>query len=237
MRGLRPYRQAGLLLPCVLAGCASFYDEILLNADGSGSYHLVLYVKKLAVDEDVKALELAVRDRAAKIAGEAGFTLRSVGVRRDGSLLEIDVTAEFRDLSAFASPALGVSSDGSRWSFVVPREMSFQGGRFSARVLRDSAPPAGHPIRGSLQGREGRFTVHLPGEVAQSNGEARERLANWNFPLERLCDQPVEMTAVLRSGVPFGALALGALLLLGLGILLVSIARGKAGSAGSGPGR
>jgi hypothetical protein len=235
MKGYCRALLAGLLLPWLLSGCASFYDEILLNADGSGSYRLVLYVKKVAVDEDVNALELAVRDRAAKVAKDAGFTLRSVGLRRDGSLLEIEVTADFRDLSVFASPALAVRADQSLWSFVVPREMSFQGGRFAARVLRDSAPPAAHPIRASFKGREGRFTVHFPCEVARSDGEVRERLVNWSFPLERLCDQPVEMTAVTRADLPLGALALGALLLLGLGVLIGSIVRTR--RARSGPGR
>jgi hypothetical protein len=155
-------------------------------------------------------------------------------MRPEASLLEIEVTADSPDLSFFASPALAVPADQSLWSFVVPREMSFQGGRFTARVLRDSAPPTGHPIRVSFQGREGRFTVHFPAEVAQSNGESRERLANWSFPLARLCDQPVEMTAVTRADVPIGALALGALLLLGLAVLFGSILRKRRAAGASG---
>ena len=87
MRGHRLSGAALLFLPCVLAGCASFYDEININPDGSGSYHLVLYTKKIAADEDVRTLEAGVRDRAARIAREAGFTLQFVKVRRDGPLL------------------------------------------------------------------------------------------------------------------------------------------------------
>lgn len=229
MRGHRPSRRVLLLLPLLLTGCASFYDEVFLNADGSGSYHLVIYVKKVLVDESVQALEVAVRDRAARVAREAGFTLRSLGMRREGSLLEVDVQADFRDLSAFASPALGVAGDASQWSFVVPREMSFKGRRFAARVIQGSAPPKDHPIRASFPGRQGRFTVHFPGGVSESNGEINERLVNWNFPLERLCDTPVEMTAVSRSDFPYGAVALGALLVLGLGVLGVSFFRKGAG--------
>jgi hypothetical protein len=229
MRGHRLFRVALLLLPCLLAGCASFYDEIFLNADGSGSYHLVLYTKKVAADEDVRALEAGVRDRAARIARKAGFTLRSVGVRRDGSLLEIDVTADFRDLSVFASPALAVAADASQWSFVVPREMSFKDGRFAAAVRRDSAPARSHPIRASFPGREARFTVHFPGGVVESNGTRGERLASWNFPLDRLCDSPVEMTADWRSDFPYLSLGLGVLLLLGLSVSVVTFFRKRAG--------
>ena len=227
MRGHRPSRAALPVLLCLAAGCASFYDEINLNPDGSGSYHLVLYTKKVAADEDVRTLEAGVRDRAARIAGEAGFTLQSVEVRRDGPLLQIEVWAGFRDLSAFASPALAVSADASQWSFVVPREMSFKDGRFSARVRRDSAPPPGHPIRTSFPGREGRFTVHFPGEVVESNGTREERLASWNVPLDRLCDTPVEMTAAWRSDFPTWTVGLGLLLLVGLSVVIVSFIRNR----------
>src|SRR2546428_430426 len=113
MRGHRPFRAAFLSLLCLLAGCASFYDEIVVNPDGSGTYRLILFTKKVAADEDVRALEAGIRDRAARIAREAGFTLRSVGMKRDGSLLEIEVAADFHDLSVFASPVLAVSADAS----------------------------------------------------------------------------------------------------------------------------
>ena len=160
-----------------------------------------------------------------ELAREAGFTLRSVGMKRDGSLLEIEVMTDFRDLSVFASPALAVSADASQWSFVVPRDMTFKDGRFSASVKRDSAPARGHPIRASFPGREARFTVHLPGEVIQSNGTREERLASWKFNLESLCDTPVEMVAVSRSGLPYGTIALGVFLLLGLAAIIVSFLR------------
>ena len=227
MRLVRPGRISGLLVPLVAAGCASFYDEIDLNPDGSGSYHLVLYLKKTVVDEIPQALEQGVRDRAAKIAREAGFTLRSVRLERDGSLLEIDLTADFRDLSVFASPALAVSADQSAWSFVVPREMSYRDGRFRARVLRESAPPPGHPIRASFEGRGGRFTVHLPDRIVQTNGEAQERLANWSLPLARLSDEPVEMIAVTSGGVSPANLLWAGFLVVGVGLLGGSIVRSR----------
>jgi hypothetical protein len=218
-------RRTLLLVPLLAAGCASFYDEIVLNADGSGTYRLTIFVKMTEAKENPEALRLAVRDRAAKIAAQAGFTLTSVDLKRDGPLLRIEIAAGFRDLAAFAHPALALSADQSQWSFVVPRRISIEGGRFSARVLRDSAPPKDHAIRASFPGREARFTVHFPGEVVESNGDRNERLANWTVPLDRLCDEPVEMSARWRSAIPWGLLAFGGALLAALAVLLVQAFR------------
>lgn len=224
---IRMARRTLILLPLLAAGCASLYDEITLNADGSGTYRLTIFVKMTEATENLEALRLAVRDRAAKIAAEAGFTLHSVSLTRDGPLLRIEVAAAFRDLSCFAHPALAVSSDRSQWSFVVPRRMTLEGGRLTARVIPDSAPPGDHAIRASFPGREARFTVHFPGEVAESNGDRNERLANWTFPLEKLCDAPVEMVARYRSDIPWAAVGLGAVLLAALTVLLVQAFRRK----------
>src|SRR5207247_4117102 len=141
---VKRHRGPLLILPIFLSGCASFYDEVTLNADGSGSYHLTLYVKMTEAKENIEALRLAVRDRAAKIAAAAGFTLTSVDLKRDGPLLQIEVKADFPNLSVFATPALAVSKDSSEWSFVVPRQVSFQVGRLTARILPASAPPKDH---------------------------------------------------------------------------------------------
>jgi hypothetical protein len=218
-------RRALVFLPILFAGCASLYDEITLNADGSGTYQLTIYVKMTEATENLEQLRLAVRDKATKIAQDAGFTLTSIDLTRDGPLLRIEVKAGFRSLSAFAHPALAVASDWSQWSFVVPRQMTFKDGRFTARVLRDSAPPKDHSIRASFPGREARFTVHFPGEVVESNGDRNERLANWNFPLARLCDEPIEMVARYRSDFPWAAVALGAFLMAALAVLLVQAFR------------
>ena len=222
---MKRHRGPLLVLPIFLAGCASFYDEISLNADGSGSYHLTLYVKMTEAKENIENLRLAVRDRAAKTAAAAGFTLTSVDLKRDGPLRRIEVKADFPNLSVFASPALAVSKDSSEWSFVVPRNITFQGGRLVARVLRESAPPKDHPIRVSFPGREGRFTVHFPGEVVESTGKREERLASWNFPLAQLCDEPVEMAAACRPSIPYGLIAFGAALVAALAVLLVQAFR------------
>jgi hypothetical protein len=218
-------RVAALLLPVALCGCAGFYDEIFLNADGSGSYRLTVFVGKGDVKENVEALKTTVRHRAAKLAAEAGFALKSVDVRRDGTLLVIEVTADFDSLSVFASPALAVAADGGQWSFVVPREASFRGGRFAARVLRESAPSKDRPIRSSFSGHEARFTVHLPGDVLQANGERFGRSANWILPLDLLCDAPVEMVAVSRSSFPVLPVALGVALLGALAVVGRSVFR------------
>lgn len=224
MRASRPSRLL-LLLPVLLAGCAGFYDEIFLEPDGSGSYRLTVFVRRSWTPGDLEALRDSVRARAEAVAASAGFTLRSVEARRDGDLLVVEVSAAFRDLSVFANPALSVSADAGRWSFVVPRDIRFQDGRFAARVLRGSAPPKDHPLRASLRGREARFTVHLPGRVVDSNGDRLERSSNWTVPLDRLCDAPIEMTAVAESDRPWVSLALGAVLVLGLGILAASVFR------------
>jgi hypothetical protein len=214
----------GLCLPLLLAGCAEFYDEIFLNADGSGTYRLTVVVRKEAAGEDLGMLRSSIRAKAQAIARESGFTLGTVEVTRDGVLLVVEATADFRDLSVFAHPGLSLSADFTRWSFVVPREASFRSGRFSARVLRGSAPPRDQSIRPMLRGREARFSVHFPGPVVETNGDRIERTANWVVPLETLCDRPVEMVAVSERGVPWTAVALGGAVALGLvvgtGVLL-----------------
>jgi hypothetical protein len=226
----RPSRICFLLLPCLLGGCAGFYDEIFLNADGSGSYRLTVFVKKGAADEDLPALLATVRDRAAKIAATAGFTLKSVDVKRDGPLLVVEVTAGFPSLSVFANPALCVSENAGQWSFVVPREASYRDGRFVAHVLRGSAPPKEHPLRVALQGHEARFTVHLPGEVVEGNGQPMQNSANWGFPLEQLCDAPIQMIAVARPSFPVWPLLLGALVVTGLAVLVPQLFRTRRGA-------
>lgn len=224
MLAFRPSR-AGLLLPLLLAGCAGFYDEIFLNADGSGKYRLTVFVRKDPAGEDLEAFRSSVRERSAAVAAASGFVLESADVKRDGALLVVEVTASFRDLSVFSNPALSVSPDGGRWAFVVPRDASFRDGRFTARVLRGSAPAKDHAIRTALRGREARFTVHLPGTVVESNGDRLERTANWAFPLDQLCDAPVGMIAVAELGAPWMTLALGAAIVAGLAVLGVSLFR------------
>lgn len=225
MAGVRASRFAFLALPFLLAGCAGFYDEIFLNADGSGSYRLTLFVGKGAAGEDLEAVRSTVRKLAEHAASSAGFTLSSVDVKRDGSLLVITVMAAFRSLSVFASPALSVSPDGGQWSFVVPREAGFRDGRFAARVLRGSAPPPTHAVRATLRGHQARFSVHLPGEIVEANGEHLHGTANWGFPLEQLCDAPVEMVAVARLPFPVLRVALGAALLAALALLGIAAFR------------
>lgn len=224
MRALRLSR-AGLLLPCLLAGCAGFYDEIFLNPDGSGTYRLTVFVRRGAAGEDLEALRSSVRERATAVASSSGFTLTSVELKRDGELLVVEVTASFPDLSVFANPALSVSPDGGRWSFVVPRDASFKDGRYVARVLRGSAPAKDHPLRSAFRGREARFSVHFPGRVAESNGDHLERSANWAFPLDRLCDEPIGMVALAESELPWIPIAIGAVLVAGLAVLVASLVR------------
>ncbi len=221
----RPSRIALLALPCLLAGCAGFYDEIFLNADGSGSYRLTVFVKKGGGDDELPALRATVRERAAKIAATAGFTLKSVDVKRDGPLLVVEATADFPSLTVFANPALCVSEDAGRWSFVVPREAGYRDGRFVAHVLRGSAPPRDHALRAALKGHEARFTVHLPGEVVGGNGQPMQNSANWSFPLEQLCDAPIQMIALARPSFPVWPVVLGALLVAGLAVLARGVFR------------
>jgi hypothetical protein len=198
----------------LLAGCAGFYDEITLHADGSGTYQLTVIARDSDPQISLETLRPAFRAEAERLAKEAGFQLQEIEVRREGRLLVVRARAGFRSLSVFAHPSLGVSPDARRWSFVTPRVITFEGGRFEANVLRDSAPGKGR--RGSLAGHEGRFTVYLPGDVVSTNGEAREHSASWSVPLERLCDEPVTMTATARVRPWLWAWALAALLLGGL---------------------
>jgi len=221
----RPSRIAIWVLPCLLSGCAGFYDEIFLKADGSGSYRLTVFVKKGGAGEDLEKLRSTVRESAARVAAAAGFTLTSVEVKRDGPLLAVEVMADFPSLSVFANPALCVSADAGQWSFVVPREAIFRDGRFTAHVLRGSAPPRDHAMRAALKGHEARFTVHLPGEVVGGNGQPMQGSANWSFPLDRLCDAPIQMIAVAKSSFPVWPVALGGLLVAGLAVLVRSAFR------------
>ncbi len=212
------------------AGCASFYDEVTLNPDGSGTYRLTVFARDSARKEDLPTLRAALRRKAEEIAAAAGFTLTSAEAWRQEDLITFQVEASFASPAVFAHPAFSVSPDAKQWAFVVPREVRFEKGRFAARVLRGSAPPRAHPVRGSMAGHEARFSVYLPGEVEDSNGARLGKSATWRFTLDQLCDHPAEMTAVARSPWPWATLGLGAFLVVGLGALAASLFRRRATS-------
>jgi hypothetical protein len=179
--------------------------------------------------EEVRAL---AEQRAREIARKAGFVLRSVEATREGNdLIAVEARADFSDLSVFADPALSVgpapapAGGGFVWSFVTPREIRYRDGRFSARVLRGSAPPRDDPFRAALAGRHARFTVHLPGEVAHADGARAGSSVTWRFPLGQLCDEPAEMNAEAEVRSLAGPLVLGGLLLAGLGVVVASLFR------------
>jgi hypothetical protein len=221
-------RLGGLLLATLLPaglGCASFYDELFINPDGSGLYRLTVVTSSLPAPVNLAELRTLLELRAARIGETTGLRLKSLELRREDPGLVIEATAEFPNLGVFAHPALSLSDDAQTWCFVVPREARYEDGRFVARLLRGTAPVRDDPIRRSLKGREARFSVHLPSEIRKTNGISLGRTATWVFGLESLCDLPIELTAQAEPQRPWGALALGLLILLALGILIVSLRR------------
>jgi hypothetical protein len=221
-------RFSGVLLATLLAalpGCASFYDEIFLNPDGSGLYRLTVVTSSFQGPANLSDLKTLVEDRASRIGEATGLRLKSLDLRREDQCLVIEAAAEFPNLGVFAHPALSISDDAQTWCFVVPREARYEEGRFVARVLRGTAPGREHPIRALLKGREARFSVHLPSDIQRTNGISQGRTATWAFGLESLCELPVELSAEARPPSLGGTLALGLLFLLALGILIASLGR------------
>ncbi len=153
--------------------------------------------------------------------------------REAGDLVSVEVRAEFPNVDAFSNLAFSVgpspapAGGGPTWAFVTPRQILFKDGRFSARVLRASAPPRDDPIRASLRGHHARFTVVLPGEVSRADGVGAGSSVTWRFPLEALCDGPVEMNAVAETRSMAGSWLLGAALLAGLAVMIASLFRKK----------
>lgn len=172
----------------------------------------------------------AAEKRAREIAAKAGFTFRSIEVSRgERDLVTIEARADFASVAAFADPALSVGQApgpgvGSlTWSFVTPREIRFEDGLFSARVLRGSAPPRDDPFRARLKGHHARFTVQLPGEVSHADGARSGSSVTWRYSLDHLCDDPAEMKAEAKVQSMTGTLLLGAALLAGLAVMIASL--------------
>ena len=180
-------------------------------------------------DADLGEIRAAVEKRAREIAAKTGLVLRSVEVGRgEGSLVSIEARADFANVAVFANAAFSAApATGATyaWSFVTPREILFQDGVFSARVLRGSAPPRGDPFRARLKGHHARFTVHLPGEVSHADGARSGSSVTWRYSLDHLCDDPAEMKAEAKAQSMTGTLLLGALLLAGLAVMIASLFR------------
>ncbi len=180
-------------------------------------------------DANLAEIRSAAEARAREIASKTGLALRSVEVGRgEGSLVTIEARAEFSSVAVFSNPAFSAApaTGGTyAWSFMTPREIRFNDGVFSARVLRGSAPPRGDPLRARLRGHHARFAVHLPGEVTQAGGAVEGSTVTWRFPLDHLCDEPVEMSARVRTQSLTGSLLLGAALLAGLAVMIASLFR------------
>lgn len=180
-------------------------------------------------DADLAEIRAASERRAREIAARTGLVLRSVEVGRgEGNLVSVEVRADFPSVAVFANPAFSPAPAGEgayAWSFVVPREIVYRDGAFSARVLRGSAPPRDDPFRARLKGRHARFSVHLPGEIEHADGAREGSSVTWRFPLEVLCDEPTQMRAVARERSLLGSLLLGAALLAGLVVMVASLFR------------
>ncbi len=188
----------------LLAGCIKVDQELSLNADGTGTFH-VRYGMKQETISQIDAMSRAGAKENAAATTQSPFQFDEKKVRkdfetyaRDGVTLDSFAAAETNDWKfidlrmKFASLAGLMKTD-----FLSDRKLTLlreENGNYILEQRPDSPhvpesnadnPAVQDMMKELMKGFHAGIAVRVPGDVLESNGTASGRVVSWTFDLEQ----------------------------------------------------
>jgi hypothetical protein len=203
------------LAACLLASCIEGHEEVWIHADGSGRAEVTYLIpaKAAVARGGPDGFRQSIEKELAVIDG---FRETKVEVTRQDERLRIFVSLAFD--SALALRELTTAEGASALSpaarhFSGETDIRFKG--LNVEVTRTMSPGKALPGAGFLpasnwQGRQLRYTMHLPQAVLASNAtrvENHGRTLVWEIPLADAIAAPVVTRFETRVPIPWWAYA------------------------------